>query len=215
MIECKGSGCNAPKWMRHVLIAAGIYNILFGIWCIAIPHAWFDWSGMQRPLYPQIWQFVGMIIGVYGLGYIIAATNPYRHWPIILIGFLGKIFGPIGFSYAISQGVFPLKSTAIILTNDLIWWVPFGIILWQVIRREVSGPYQGKRQLTPQQAASEYKLNSGQTLAEASQDQTVALVFLRHFGCTFTRQILRSLSSLSTCSTAAKKSNTSKVISHE
>ena len=36
-------------------------------------------------------------------------------------------------------------------------------------------------------------LTSGESLWNASQHQVVALVFLRHFGCTFTRQILRSL----------------------
>lgn len=38
-----------------------------------------------------------------------------------------------------------------------------------------------------------FSLTSGESLWEASQDQTIALVFLRHFGCTFTRQIIRGL----------------------
>ena len=29
-----------------------------------------------------------MIVGVYGIGYIIAAGNPYKHWPIIFVGLL-------------------------------------------------------------------------------------------------------------------------------
>ena len=37
------------------------------------------------------------------------------------------------------------------------------------------------------------RLSDGRTLLEASRDKTLALVFLRHFGCTFTRQILRGL----------------------
>jgi hypothetical protein len=42
-------------------------------------------------------------------------------------------------------------------------------------------------------AASEFRISSGATLAEASQERELVLVFLRHFGCTFTRQILRGL----------------------
>jgi hypothetical protein len=45
-------------------------------------------------------------------------------------------------------------------------------------------------------AAAEFRLTTGETLAEASGTRPLALVFLRHFGCTFTRQILRGLEDL-------------------
>lgn len=45
-------------------------------------------------------------------------------------------------------------------------------------------------------AAAAFHLASGESLAEASESRWLVLVFLRHFGCTFTRQILRSLESL-------------------
>ena len=48
-----------------------------------------------------------MIVGVYGVGYWIAGDDPYRHWPIVLVGFLGKAFGPVGFATALARGVFP------------------------------------------------------------------------------------------------------------
>jgi hypothetical protein len=89
---------------------AGIYNILFGIWVIGWPSAWFELSGMEVPRYPFLWQCIGMIVGVYGVGYLAAASAPLRHWPIVLVGFLGKVFGPIGFVWAASQGELPLAS---------------------------------------------------------------------------------------------------------
>jgi hypothetical protein len=45
-------------------------------------------------------------------------------------------------------------------------------------------------------AAQEFRLASGESLAAASQSQPLVLVFLRHFGCTFTRQLLRGLEEL-------------------
>ncbi len=45
-------------------------------------------------------------------------------------------------------------------------------------------------------AASRFLLASGESLLDASKDRIVALVFLRHFGCTFTRRILRKLQDL-------------------
>ena len=46
------------------------------------------------------------------------------------------------------------------------------------------------------EAAATFRLTSGETLAEASESRELVLVFLRHFGCTFTRQILRGLEAL-------------------
>ena len=79
--------------------------------------------------YPGVWQCVGMIVGVYGIGYWVAASDHRRHWPIVLVGFLGKIFGPIGFIQSLYLGVFNFKFGLTIITNDLIWWIPFYLIL--------------------------------------------------------------------------------------
>lgn len=53
----------------------------------------FDLTGIARVNYPEIWQCVGMIVGVivgvYGIGYLVAASDPRRHWPIVLVGLLG------------------------------------------------------------------------------------------------------------------------------
>ena len=45
------------------------------------------------------------------------------------MGLLGKVFGPIGFVAALLRGTFPLLFGLMILTNDLLWWVPFAMIL--------------------------------------------------------------------------------------
>lgn len=116
---------------KLILRIAGLYNIGFGIAVILFPNLFFDFAGMARPIYPMIWQCVGMIVGVYGLGYWLAANDPIRHWPIVLVGFLGKIFGPIGFAWYLTKGAFPLNWGLIIIFNDLIWWLPFGWILWR------------------------------------------------------------------------------------
>ena len=67
-----------------------------------------------------IWQCLGMVIGVFGIGYLCASRDPVRHWPIVLVGFLGKIFGPVGFLWTASRGEIPWMFGATIPTNDLI-----------------------------------------------------------------------------------------------
>jgi hypothetical protein len=125
--------------MKRWLLAAAAYNLAFGVFAIGFPGALFAWAGMPAPNYPELWQCIGMIVGVYGLGYAIAAQDPLRHWPIVLVGFLGKILGPLGFAKALVVGSLPLKFGAILLSNDLLWWVPFGWILlaaWRARRWE-------------------------------------------------------------------------------
>ena len=124
----------SPKWMKFILIAAGVYNLIWGIITVIYPEFYFTFAGMNHNNFPEIWQCVGMIIGVYGIGYIIAAYNPFKHWPIILIGLLGKILGPIGYLNAYCKGTFTLKAGIINITNDLIWLIPFTIILLHVYK---------------------------------------------------------------------------------
>jgi hypothetical protein len=91
---------------------------------------YFRWVGMEPPSQPAIWQCVGMIVGVYGIGYAIAARDPMRHWPIVLVGLLGKVFGPIGYlDGAWVRGTLDPAFGWTIPTNDLIWWIPFSLIL--------------------------------------------------------------------------------------
>jgi len=136
LIESKKTGMSfstgmaqSPLWASRWLWAAGIYNLAWGALAIAWPHLLFDLTGAERINYPEIWQCVGMIVGVYGIGYLIAASDSRTHWPIVLVGLLGKVFGPIGFLVALLRGTFPPLFGLTILTNDLLWWIPFALIL--------------------------------------------------------------------------------------
>lgn len=128
---------STPQWMGLTLRAAGIYNVLWGAWAVVLPFMLFDALGMDRPRYPQLWQCIGMIVGVYGVGYWVAASDPLRHWPIVLVGLLGKVLGPIGFIGAVIEGDLPASFGVTLLTNDLIWWIPFALILRAAWRGQV------------------------------------------------------------------------------
>ncbi len=136
-----------PRWMRSWLIGAGVYNLLWGAVVVLAP-AWtlaklgvLPTIGEPTPVEASllgatanIWACVGMIVGVYGVGYLAAARDPLRHWPIVLVGLLGKIFGPIGFLLAATRGDLPWSMGWTLLTNDLLWWIPFGVILMRAAR---------------------------------------------------------------------------------
>jgi len=115
--------------MRLILRLAAIYNLLWGAWVVLFPQSFFEWCGMEPLTYPTIWQGTGMIVGVYGLGYWWSSHDPITHWPIVMVGFLGKILGPLGYVMNFFQELIDPKFGYILITNDLIWWVPFFLIL--------------------------------------------------------------------------------------
>jgi len=115
--------------MSTVLKIAGVYNVLWGAWVVLFPAHFFELTGMELPKQLVIWQGMGMVIGVYGLGYWWAAQNPLAHWPIVAVGFLGKFFGPIGFFINYFSGSIPFEFIYTQITNDFIWWIPFILIL--------------------------------------------------------------------------------------
>jgi small multidrug resistance pump len=124
----------APRFrpaMRIWLAAAGLYNLAWGAWVVLAPDAFPRLVGMEpfTGAGRGVWQCLGMVIGVFGVGYLCASRDPVRHWPIVLVGLLGKIFGPVGFVWTASRGEIPWSFGATIPTNDLLWWIPFAWIL--------------------------------------------------------------------------------------
>ena len=124
------------NWMSLILRIAAVYNVVWGAWVVLFPNQFFELTGMEPLNHPMIWQGMGMVIGVYGLGYWWASFDPLRHWPIVAVGFLGKIFGPLGFVMNYFTGQAPAGFGWTLITNDLIWWVPFFLILKASYRQQ-------------------------------------------------------------------------------
>ncbi len=182
-----------PRWPSLVLRIAAIYNVLWGAWVILFPNHLFDWTGIDRPNYPGIWQCVGMIVGVYGIGYWYAANDFRRHWPVVLVGFLGKILGPIGFLQSAVTGALPWSWGVTILSNDLVWWIPFGAMLYIAFRDNTNPKHNAGSAWSLDEANRSALATNGQSIASMSHGRNVLLVFLRHAGCTFCRETLDEL----------------------
>ena len=181
----------AGWWLR----AAAVYNLVWGAWVVLFPGHYFTLVGMEPPRYVELWQCVGMIVGVYGVGYAVAARDPLRHWPIVLVGLLGKILGPIGFVQAIVNGSLPWAFGWTLLTNDLLWWAPFSWILWRAFSHASAPPPDpGQGALDAVEALRRTTSVDGRSVAALSEEAPRLLVFLRHFGCTFCREALADLS---------------------
>lgn len=196
MPSCRNGSCLAPAWMSRVVIAAGIYHIAFALWANAWPHLWFDWSGMARLNHPILWRGIGLLEGALGIGFLLVARDPLRHWPVLAMGFAKFTLGSVGFLAAFFENAIPMRSLWLAVVDDMIWWLPFAAILLASLRSHFEIPHSGAEPMKIPEAAAKFHLSSGESLAEASENHTLAIVFLRHFGCTFTRQFLRGLETM-------------------
>jgi hypothetical protein len=121
--------------MGGVLRAAAVYNLSFGILLVLAPEAVF--AALEMPPTPAPFvRSIGMMVGVYALGYWIAASDPLRHWPLVAVGFAGKAGGTLGMLQVTTTGALPASGWTITVGNDLIWLAPFAAILIVAWRRE-------------------------------------------------------------------------------
>jgi hypothetical protein len=122
------TGPFADRLFRIAFTLAGFYNLAFGLWAAIWPISFFELFYIAPPRYPGIWACLGMVVGVYGLLYWYAAWRLDAAWPIIAVGLLGKVLGPIGMVNSFSDD-WPRRLGMICVFNDLIWWLPFGLFL--------------------------------------------------------------------------------------
>ena len=148
-------------WMRYILWAAATESLV---------------RGAAEPSHS-----LGILVAAYGVAYAIAALDPRRHWPIVLAGLLAKIFEPVVLR----------RIGWVLFLRDVIWWVPFTLILMDAYRANAE---QG-RTVSPEVElmAMRARTQQGSTLLELSKQAPVLLVFLRHTGCTFCREALADL----------------------
>ena len=114
---------------RAVFVAAGAYNTGWGCYAVLDPQWFFRVTGLPLSNSPQIFACLGMVLGLYGLLYLEVARRPEAGWPIAAIGLTGKILGPVGLAWLIVTGEWPWQTVVLVITNDLIWWVPFALYL--------------------------------------------------------------------------------------
>jgi hypothetical protein len=126
------SAASLPRQRYHRLtfLLAGVYNVVWGLYAVIDPQWLFRFAQLSPMRHPQIFATLGMVIGLYGILYLEVARKPESGWLIAAVGLAGKLLGPLGFAILIWTATWPLETVILVLTNDLIWWCPFGVYLY-------------------------------------------------------------------------------------
>ena len=179
------------RWMTSVLFAAALFSFATCSATTLRPLWLFHLTRVPMPVYPEIWQCFGLMSGILGVGYLAAATNPLRHWPIVLVGWLGKLAVPLWLLSRAAEGRFPWPLAQNVTLAEAIWWVPFALILCRAYTSHMAS----LRVMSPEvhALALRVRTNRGRTLQQMSEEQPLLLVFLRHRGCPFCRETLADL----------------------
>ncbi|MCS7041686.1 MAG: AhpC/TSA family protein [Bryobacteraceae bacterium] len=183
-----------PAWAGTVLRWAGAYNVAVAAGAVVMAEQLDARLGATHPpsvLMSEGWHAIAVWMAVMGLGFLLAARDAWRHWPVVLLGLLGKAGTSGWIAWDIVQGRAPAL---------LWWWVAVDAIAWGVpLLAILQGAYEAslarKRTVCPEilRFALRRKTNMGLTLDELSRISPVLLVFLRHMGCTFCREALADL----------------------
>lgn len=122
------------RWMHGLLKFAGGYNIIAGLSMIAFYHEGFKFLGLPKPDFNMPIQLVGVLVAIFGVGYLIVERNPVENRNVLLLGLMSKFFGPLLAFFYVANGVLPLVMLVVLFCADIIYWVPF----WLIYRRLAS-----------------------------------------------------------------------------
>ena len=119
------------KWARIILFCAAAYNLFWGALISVYPQILL-FGNPSSTFVIILLKCIGMLVDVYGVAYYFASKDPARYWPLIFVGFLGKLLGPPGAIYYVWRGELTPSFLWVNVFNDLIWLFPFGWVLYQV-----------------------------------------------------------------------------------
>lgn len=121
-------------WMKRLLWFVGGYNLLAGLAMLTCYHEGYKLLGVPKPELVLPLQLVGVLVGLFGVGYWLVARNPVENRNILTLGFLSKGLGSLlGVSY-VAAGKLPTAFLLVLFFADIVYLVPFGIIMRRLYR---------------------------------------------------------------------------------
>ena len=135
-----------PAWMTLVLRFAGGFNLLVGAAMMTLYHEGYKLLGVSKPELVLPVQVMGLLVALFGAGYLLTAADPWRNRNILLLGMLSKaVAGLLALTYVVTGDV-PWWFALVVFFADLIYVPPFWMILSYIDR--LRSPLPSKNQNT-------------------------------------------------------------------
>ena len=125
-------------WMTFVLYFAGVFNVLAGLGMFVFYHEGYELLNIPKPEHVLPVQVTGVLVALFGIGYLLVAVNPLGNRNILTLGFLAKgICGTTALVH-VAVGNYPWTFGLVVLLADIIYLPPFLIILLHLYRRDAA-----------------------------------------------------------------------------
>ncbi len=85
--------------------------------------------GVTKPELNLPIQLVGVLVGLFGVGYWMVASHPAENRNLLLLGFWSKLLGSVLGVYYVAVGKLPAAFLAVLFFSDVIYLPPFYMIL--------------------------------------------------------------------------------------
>ena len=121
-------------WMTFVLRFAGGFNLLAGASMICFYHEGYKLLGVPRPEVILPVQVMGVLVGLFGVGYLLVAANPVENRNILLLGFLSKAISSVLALAYVVKGRMPVGFAVVVFFSDVIYLPPFYAIMRRLYR---------------------------------------------------------------------------------
>jgi hypothetical protein len=115
--------------MTRLLWFVGGYNLLAGLGMFTLYHEGLEILDIPKPEFLLPIQLVGVMVGLFGVGYWMVAWRPAENRNVLLLGFLSKAFGALLGAYYVAVGKAPPMFLGAVFLGDVIYLPPFWIIL--------------------------------------------------------------------------------------
>ena len=116
-------------WMRRLLYFVGGYNLLAGLTMMVFYHECFKFIGVPKPHLMLPVQLVGILVGLFGVGYFMVARDPLQNRNLLVLGFWSKALGSsLGIGYVL-LGKLPPVFLVILFFADIMYLPPFWVIM--------------------------------------------------------------------------------------
>jgi small multidrug resistance pump len=121
-------------WMRYLLRFAGTFNLLAGFSMIVFYHEGFKMLGVPKPALILPVQVMGILVGLFGVGYHLVASNPIENRNLLMLGFWSKALSSVAAMAYVFSGKLPWGFVPVLFFSDVVYLPPFYVILRRLYR---------------------------------------------------------------------------------
>jgi len=128
-------------WMCGLLRFAGCFNLLAGVAMVSLYHEGYKLLGVPKPELTLPVQIMGILVGLFGLGYHWVASRPLENRDLLRLGFLSKLISSLAAYWYVLFGPLGIGFALVVFFADVIYLPFFWVILRHLDRtaRQAAG----------------------------------------------------------------------------